>query len=101
MQAASRPMRSRSSHRVLVVSIDIEQWKQAACERVDQLAPALLAASVGVELVVETDGGELLLAEPGLERHVQADVDGGAVAGEDDDVLHPAREPHAQRALQA
>ena len=62
---------------------------------------ALLATGIGVQFVIEANRGELLLAEPGLQRHVEADIDGGAVAGEHDHVFRPAREADAQGALQA
>ncbi len=62
---------------------------------------AFLAAGVRVELVIEADGCELLLAEPGLKRHVESDVDGGAVTGKNDDVLYAPGESDGQGPFQA
>src|SRR5207244_2368118 len=47
----------------------------------------LLTAGVGIEFVVEADGREFLLAEPGLQRVVQSDVHRGSVSGQHHDIL--------------
>jgi hypothetical protein len=62
---------------------------------------AFLAAGIGVQLVVEANGGKLFLPEPGLERHVQADVHCRAVSRQHDDILDAIRKADRQGPLQA
>src|SRR2546428_1734648 len=61
---------------------------------------ALLPAGIGVQLIVEADRRELLLAEPGLQSVVQSDVHRRPVAGQHHDILDAVREAQGQRALQ-
>ena len=60
----------------------------------------LLTARVGVQLVVETNGGEFFLPEPSLQRHIEADIHRGPVAGQYHHVLDLSRKPHTERAFQ-
>jgi hypothetical protein len=63
--------------------------------------PAFLTTSVGIQFVIEADGREFFLPEPRLQRHIETDIDRGAITGQDDDILRATGKSHRERPLKS